>query len=952
MVSRRRLAGSVAGAALVLASAFLAHARPPQKLDGQRGSGPRRLFESIAPSAGLPAFPTGDLRPFQRRARFGRPSLPVLRETAAELQAEPSGDQPLLQLNLFDDAVFEIAMDRIETRAANRFTLFGRVPGVEGSRVILVSENESIAAMVSMPLATYQIRPAPGRLHVIEELDDTGFPDEIPPIPVASPSVPVGDAPTRPDDGSNIDVLVLYTVRAMDAAGDTSAITALIELSVANTNASYAASGVSQRLRLVHSAETAYAESGDMSLDLSRLRATSDGYLDEAHTLRETHHADLVSLLVESGGYCGVAYLMTNVSTAFASDAFSVVAQSCAAGNLSFAHELGHNMGLTHDPANAGGQGAYPYAYGYQDPEGQFRTVMAYAEGCPPPCTRVMHFSNPSVLYSGRATGVTDAQDNARALNQTAPTVASFRAEAPAGPPAAFGKSLPSSGATAQSRAATLSWAASSGATSYSVCVDSTDDSSCDGNNFIDVGSATSWRVTGQHPSGLSADTTYYWQVRAGNLSGTTEANSGTWWSFTTGSESVANDRCDQAVTAALPYEDQTDTTLATVDVSDPTPQAGNNERARSVWYRFTAPRGGRVLVTTVGSSYDAILSAWTGSCGQGTLAGVTDGANDDFFGLAARIAIRVTAGETYWIMVSSYSGIGGALQLHMRWVPSDFDGDGRADLGVFRQGTWFVAESSAGFATSKSWQWGTSGDVPVPGDYDGDAKTDLAVFRPSSGTWFVSYSASGYETSMSRPWGGSRDVPVPGDYDGDGKCDLAVYRPSSGTWFVSESSTGFATGQSWRWGKTGDVAVPADFDGDGRMDLAVFRPSVGTWFVKTSASEYTTGPSWRWGASGDLPAPGDYDGDGKADLVVFRPSSGTWFVSDSSTSYATTRSWQWGTSGDVPLPADHDGDGIAELGVFRSSSGMWFLGRSSTSFVAAWTLPWGAPGDTPLRVR
>ena len=116
---------------------------------------------------------------------------------------------------------------------------------------------------------------------------------------------------------------------------------------------------------------------------------------------------------------------MTSVSTGFASNAFNVVDRTCAAGNLSYAHELGHNMGLQHDPNNASSSPAYPYAYGYQHPAGAFRTVMAYP--CPTgACPRLMYFANPSVSYSGMPTG-TASQNTALALNNTASTVANFR---------------------------------------------------------------------------------------------------------------------------------------------------------------------------------------------------------------------------------------------------------------------------------------------------------------------------------------------------------------------------------------------------------------------------------------------------------------------------------------------------------------------------------------------
>jgi hypothetical protein len=64
-----------------------------------------------------------------------------------------------------------------------------------------------------------------------------------------------------------------------------------------------------------------------------------------------------------------------------------------------------------------------------------------------------------------------------------------------------------------------------------------------------------------------------------------------------------------------------------------------------------------------------------------------------------------------------------------------DFDGDGITDIGVYRNGTWFVLRSSDGGVRATEWG-GLPQDRPVPGDYDGDGKVDHMVYR--DGTWFV----------------------------------------------------------------------------------------------------------------------------------------------------------------------------------------------------------------------
>jgi hypothetical protein len=214
---------------------------------------------------------------------------------------------------------------------------------------------------------------------------------------------------------SVLDVMLLYTPQARDAAGGVANIEATAQAAVDNMNTAFSNSNVAAQLNLVLTALANHDDAGNLSTDLTWVSGDAT-----VAALRAQVGADLVGLLVEDGaGFCGLGYVMRDVGAAFAPNAFQVTARTCAVGNLSYAHEHGHNLGLEHDPANgpASGDASYPWSFGHFV-NGSFRTVMSYSIPCAQGCTRVAHFSNPAINYNAQPTGITDQRDNARTLRE------------------------------------------------------------------------------------------------------------------------------------------------------------------------------------------------------------------------------------------------------------------------------------------------------------------------------------------------------------------------------------------------------------------------------------------------------------------------------------------------------------------------------------------------------
>jgi uncharacterized delta-60 repeat protein len=263
---------------------------------------------------------------------------------------------------------------------------------------------------------------------------------------------------------------------------------------------------------------------------------------------------------------------------------------------------------------------------------------------------------------------------------------------------------------------------------------------------------------------------------------------------------------------------------------------------------------------------------------------------------------------DGFWYLNRSTSGFS-SVQFGIssdKIAPADYDGDGKTDVAVFRGtvpgagtlGYFYIIRSADN--SIEAVQFGSTGDVPVSGDWDGDGKADLAVYRdgPSTGgqSYFYYRPSSSPEVDFRAiAWGAAGDKSVSGDFDGDGKLDAAVFRPSNSYWYILRSSDSQFVQQPF--GLATDVPVPADYNGDGATDIAVYRPSTGHWY--TSTDPQNNYGAIQFGISGDIPTPGDFDGDGRADVAVFRPSNGVWYIANSSNGSFTIN--QFGQAGDRP---------------------------------------------------
>jgi hypothetical protein len=379
-------------------------------------------------------------------------------------------------------------------------------------------------------------------------------------------------------------------------------------------------------------------------------------------------------------------------------------------------------------------------------------------------------------------------------------------------------------------------------------------------------------------------------------------------------------------------------------------PNHASNVGGRSVWFKYTATVRAPMVFSTVRteSNLDTVIHVYEGS----EITALTGRAsnNDISFPANRRSAApyMVRPGDVLYIAVDGYnSGAGAAagtfrldINVSLKYQGSDYDGDGRTDLSIFRPGAgdWYILNSSTGQMSVQ--HYGMNGDIPVPATRQNGGNLPT-VFRPSTGQWYGYHHLNPTEAV----WGVTGDIPVPESYGGESTSQYAVFRPSNGVWYIYGHG---GTNRYYHFGQAGDIPVPGRYSPDATADIAVFRPSTGVWYVNERINGSPTEDTLRvvqFGQAGDKPVPGDYDGDGLLDRAIYRPSSGQWWVLRSSDGQAYAA--KWGLPDDIPTTGDYDGDGMFDFAVFRPSSGVWYIYQSSNQ--QARIQHFGMTGDIPV---
>lgn len=352
---------------------------------------------------------------------------------------------PQLRLRPFPDVDVTLDGVRTEDTPDGSETWVGHTDFPLESDAVLTLHNNNLTGRIDIGTDQYLITTAPDGSYSVTEIDPatytanlclSGIDETSSPATTDHPQLAA--IPASVPTSNTVDLLIAYTQSVAIRNGFDPA--SYINNLVADANNSLTASGANVAFRVVAYAlysdynepTTPNSNAYDWITLVSDMDAGSvvtpttlgTGSFANLKSLRDSYQADQVVFLVSGSkwtGTCGYSDLIPPYPDAMRFNdisAYTMLSDSCAAGDRTFTHELGHHLGGRHNWQQANeplgfydstSSSLFPgnHGYWYSGSSLSFKTMMAVWPSCAVSgCARINRWSSYNQTYSGVPLGI------------------------------------------------------------------------------------------------------------------------------------------------------------------------------------------------------------------------------------------------------------------------------------------------------------------------------------------------------------------------------------------------------------------------------------------------------------------------------------------------------------------------------------------------------------------